>query len=165
MILETERLVIRELTARDAAFVLRLTNEPSFISNIADKGIRSLDDARTFLREGAWTNQARPGLGQFLVELKGDASAAGVCGLMHRQGLDVTDVGFAFLPEFWGNGYALEAASALIEYGRSELGIEAIVGLTTTSNSSSIKVLERLGMRFRRTVRMSEDDPGTAVYE
>jgi len=164
MIVETHRLVIRELTVNDAAFVLRLTNEPSFLSNIADKGIRNLDDARRFVREGTWTNQKRPGYGQFVVVLKEDRSAAGICGLLYRENLDVTDVGFAFLPEYWGHGYAFEAAEALVEYGHSKLGVGSIVGLTTKDNEPSIKVLEKLGMRFQKTVRMSDDDPGTVDY-
>lgn len=164
MILATHRLVIRELTVDDATFVLRLTNEPSFIANIADKGIRTLEDARSFLREGNWTNQARPGYGQFLVELKKDASAVGVCGLLYRDQHAMTDIGFAFLPEYWGSGYAVEAARALVDYGHSELGVESIVGLTSSDNAASIRVLEKLGMKFQKTVRMSDDDPGTAVY-
>jgi RimJ/RimL family protein N-acetyltransferase len=165
MITETHRLVIRELTVDDAAFVLRLTNEPSFLSNIADKGIRNLDDAKQFLREGSWTNQKRRGYGQFVVVLKEDQSAVGVCGLLYRENLDMTDVGFAFLPEYWGHGYAFEAAAALVEYGHNRLGIDSIVGLTTKGNKPSIRLLEKLGMRYRKTVRTSDDDPGTRVYE
>ena len=164
MIVETARLLIRELTEDDAPFVLRLTNEPSFVANIADKGIRNLDDAREFLREGAWTNQKVPGYGQFVVELKEDRSATGICGLLYRENLEVTDIGFALLPEYWGHGYAFEAAEAVLEYGHSELGAGPIVGLTTEDNLPSIKLLEKLGMRFQKTVQMSDDDPGTAVY-
>ncbi len=164
MIVETSRLVIRELTADDAEFILRLTNEPSFVANIGDKGIRDLDDARRFLREGAWTNQPLPGYGQFLVELKEDGAAAGICGLLYRENLDLTDVGFAFLPAYWGRGLALEAARAVMEYGTSKLGVSAIVGLTTKENAPSIRVLEKLGLRFQKMVKMSPDDPGTALY-
>ena len=98
--LETERLSLRRLTVKDARFVHRLMNEPSFLENIGDKGVRTLEDARRFLREGYWTCQEKPGYGQFLVELKGDGAAAGVCGLLYREGQDLSDIGFAFLPEY-----------------------------------------------------------------
>ena len=165
MILKTERLVLRELNEDDAAFVVRLTNEPSFIANIADKGIRSVADARRFLRDGAWTNQERPGYGQFLVETRESAAAVGICGLLYRASHGLTDVGFAFLPEYWGNGYAVEAAAEMIRYGRNALGVDSIVGLTVPDNTPSIRVLERLGMTFRETLQLADDDPGTAVYE
>lgn len=164
MIAETPRLLIRALTSDDAEFVLRLTNEPSFLANIGDKGIRTIDDARRFLREGPWTNQPRPGYGQFLVQAKDTGTSAGICGLLYRDRLDVTDIGFAFLPEFWGQGLALEAATAVMEYGRTTLGVGAVVGLTTSGNLPSIRLLEKLGMTFQRTVKMSDNDPGTALY-
>lgn len=142
----------------------RLVNEPSFLENIGDKGVRSLEDARRFISDGLWTNQIKQGHGQFAIERKRDGALIGVCGLLYREGLDVTDVGFAILPEFWRRGYAFEAATTAVDYGQEVLGIDRIVGLTRESNLASIKVLEKLGMRFERTVKMSAKDPGTALY-
>lgn len=164
MIVQTDRLVVRVLAAEDAAFILRLTNEPSFLSNIGDKGVRNLDDARRFLREGPWANQPKAGYGQFLVALKDGGTPVGICGLLYRDRLDVTDIGFAFLPEFWGRGFAIEAASAVKQYGHVSLGTPSIVGLTTKDNLPSIRVLEKLGLRFQKMVKMSDDDAGTALY-
>jgi RimJ/RimL family protein N-acetyltransferase len=164
VIIETPRLTIRSLTREDAEFVLRLTNEPSFLSNIGDKGIRDLDDAKRFLAQGTWTSQQHRGLGQFVVELKANGAAIGICGLLYREQINVTDIGFAFFPEYWGRGFAFEAADAVMQYGYSELGLATIVGLTTRDNAPSIRVLEKLGMRFREMVTMSQDDPGTALY-
>jgi len=164
MLLETERLGLRRLGVEDAPFVLRLVNEPSFLENIGDKGLRTVEDAKKFLREGYWTRQEKPGYGQFLVELKSDGAAVGVCGLLHREQLGVSDIGFAFLPEYWGRGLALEAAKAVLRYATEELGVEKVVGLTTKENRPSIKVLEKLGMRHERTLKTTEDDPGTEVY-
>ena len=163
-ITETTRMNIRNLNVDDADFVLRLVNEPSFIENIGDKGVRSLDDARRFILEGSWTNQEKPGYGQFLIELKDGGDRVGIGGLLYRENLDVSDIGFALLPEYWGRGLAIEAALALMEYGHSTLGIETIVGLTSIDNQASIKVLEKLGMKFDRHVKMSDDDPGTLLY-
>jgi RimJ/RimL family protein N-acetyltransferase len=156
--------MIRELTVEDAEFVLRLVNEPSFVSNIGDKGLRNLEDARRFIREGTWTCQERSGYGQFLVALRDGGDPIGICGLLYRKSLDVSDLGFALLPEFWGRGYAYEAAEAVLRYGHTTLGIEKIVGLTSEDNLASIRLLEKLGMSFERTVKMSDDDPGTVLY-
>ena len=164
MIVETPRLNIRELTVDDAEFVFGLVNEPSFLANIGDKGVRNLEDARQFILEGPWASHREQGYGQFLVELKEGGDQIGVCGLLYREALDVSDIGCAFMPQYWRRGYAFEAACAVMEYGRSTLGIEKIVGLTSEENVASIKALEKLGMSFERMVKMSNNDPGTALY-
>ena len=164
MIVETKRLSVREITIEDAQFVLRLVNEPSFVSNIGDKGVRNLNDAERFIQDGYWTNQERPGYGMFLVALKDGGDPIGGCGLLYRKALDVTDIGFAFLPEYWNRGFANEAAKAILEYGYATLEIEKIVGLTSKDNPGSINLLKKLGMDFEKTVKMSDDDPGTSLY-
>jgi RimJ/RimL family protein N-acetyltransferase len=164
VIVETPRLLIRELTVDDAEFIFRLVNEPSFLKNIGDKGVRNLQDARQFILEGPWASHRERGYGQFLVELQEGGDPIGVCGLLFRESLNVSDIGCAFLPTFWRRGYAYEAACAVIEYGRSTLGIEKIVGLTSEKNVASIKALEKLGMSFEKMVKMSDNDPGTALY-
>ncbi len=164
MNIETKRLILREITVEDAEFVLRLVNESSFVANIGDKGLSNQNDAERFILEGYWTNQERSGYGMFIVELKGEGEPIGSCGLLYRKVLDVTDIGFAFLPEYWNRGFAYEAAIAILEYGHSTLGVNKIVGLTSEDNLGSIKLLKKLGMEFEKTVKMSDDDPGTVLY-
>ena len=164
MIAETPRLRIRELTADDAEFILGLVNQPSFLANIGDKGVRDLEDARSFILEGPWASHRDRGYGQFMVELKEGGEPIGVCGILYRDALEVSDVGAAFLPESWRQGFAYEAACAVMDYGRRTLGIENIVALTSEDNVASIGLLEKLGMKFERMVKMSDDDPGTALY-
>ena len=164
MITQTRRTTLRELTPEDAAFILDLVNQPSFLANIGDKGVRTLDDAKRFILDGPWRRGQPDGYGQFLVELKSDRRPIGVCGLLYRERLDVSDVGCAFMPEFWRQGYALETATAVMEYGRSVLGVDKIVGLTAEHNHASIALLGKLGMRFEKTVRMTDYDPGTPLY-
>jgi len=164
MIVETKRLRLRKITIEDAAFVLKLVNEPSFVSNIGDKGLRDLNDAKRFIKEDYWTNQERSGYGMFIVELKDGDVPIGSCGLLYRKALDVTDIGFAFLPEYWNRGFAYEAANEILKYGYSTLRIKKIVGLTTEDNLGSIKLLNKLGMDFEKVVKMSDDDPGTVLY-
>ncbi|MGD8662066.1 MAG: GNAT family N-acetyltransferase [Desulfobacterales bacterium] len=164
MIVETKRLILRNITIDDAEFILRLVNEPSFVSNIGDKGLKNLDDAERFILQGYWTNQKRSGYGMFLVELKNKGDSIGGCGLLYRKFLDVTDIGFAFLPEYWNRGFAYEAAEAVLKYGHTTLGIKKIVGLTSADNLGSIKLLKKLGMDFEKTVKMSDDDAETVLY-
>ncbi len=164
MIVETKRLILRKITVEDAEFVFRLVNEPSFVTNIGDKGVKNLDDAKRFIMEGYWTNQERSGYGMFLVELKAEGDSIGGCGLLYRKFLDVTDIGFAFLPEYWNRGFAFEAAEAILKYGHTTLEVKKIVGLTSEDNLGSIKLLKKLGMDFEKTVKMSDDDPGTVLY-
>lgn len=164
MIVETPRLRIRALTVDDAEFIFGLVNEPSFLENIGDKGVRNLEDARKFILEGSWASHREQGYGQFLVELKESGDLVGVCGLLYREALDVSDIGCAFLPAYWRQGIAYEAACAVMDYGRSTLGLKKIVGLTSKENTASIIALEKLGMKFERMVKMSDDDPGTALY-
>ena len=164
MIVETKRLALRELTTDDAEFILGLVNEPSFLANIGDKGVQTVEDAKRFILDGPWRREQRRGYGQFLVELKPDAIPIGVCGLLFRKNLGVVDIGCAFLPAHWRQGFAFEAATAVMNYGRSRLGIEKIVGLTSKENLASIALLEKFGMTFETTVKMTDDDPGTALY-
>ena len=100
----------------------------------------------------------------FLVELKCGGDPIGVCGLLYRKVLDVTDIGFAFLPEYRNRGFAYEAAEAILKYGHSTLGVNKIVGLTSEDNLGSTNLLKKLGMDFEKIVKMSDDDPGTVLY-
>lgn len=156
-VLETERLIVRQLENDDAEFILKLLNEPSFVRNIADKGVRTTLDAQHYIQTGPVASYERFGFGLYLVELKETKASIGICGLIKRESLENVDVGFAFLPLFWSKGYAFEAASAVLAYGRDVLGISRIVAVTSPENNGSIKVLERLGLRFERMIRLSED--------
>jgi RimJ/RimL family protein N-acetyltransferase len=157
-------LKIRELCVEDAGFVLALTNEASFIENIGDKGLSSVAEAENYILKGPWTHLQPAGYGQFAVELKDDGCLVGVCGVLFREAFDLTDVGFAFMPEFWGRGLAFEAAEAVMIYALASLGVGRISGLTSSENTASIRLLEKLGMQFEKIIKMSDDDLGTFVY-
>jgi len=154
VILETPRLVLREFTHEDDAFVLRLLNEPSWLRFIGDRGVRTLPDARRYLDDGPRRSYARNGFGLWCVVPKGGDAPVGMCGLLRRDTLADVDVGFAFLPEAWGRGYAMEAASAVLAHARDALGLRRVLAITDPENAASIRVLERIGMRREGTVRM-----------
>lgn len=147
-ICETARLRLRHLTADDAPFMLELMNEPSFIQNIADRGLRTVEDARRFLLERAIANYETYGFGHYLVELKATGEPMGTCGLIQREGLDAPDIGYAFLPRYWSKGYAFEAASAIMLYAKETLGLTRLVAITAPDNQPSMKLLEKLGLTY-----------------
>jgi RimJ/RimL family protein N-acetyltransferase len=156
-VLETERLVLRRMTADDAGFILKLVNEPSFRHFIGDKGVRNHMDAVHYIRTGPVANYERFGFGQYLVELKDSRVPIGMCGLTKKDSLQDVDLGFAFLPEFWSKGYAFEAAAAVKAYSKDTLGISRLIAITNPDNESSIRLLEKIGLRFERMIRLSED--------
>ncbi|MCG8435966.1 MAG: GNAT family N-acetyltransferase [Gammaproteobacteria bacterium] len=158
-ILETERLTLRELNIDDAAFILELVNDPDWLQYIGDKGVRNLDDARGYILNGPMASYRDHGFGLYMTELKDDGAPIGICGLLKRDNLDDPDVGFAFLPAFRGKGYAYEAAAAVMAYGEKTLGLNRIVAVTSSDNVLSIKLLEKLGLRFEKMIQFSADDP------
>jgi RimJ/RimL family protein N-acetyltransferase len=157
-ILETERLLLRQFSAEDAEFILEQVNEPSFIQNIGDRGVRTLDDARAYISNGPVASYAKNGFGLCLVTLKETGESIGMCGLIKRDTLNDVDIGYAFLPKFWGKGYAIEAARFVKAYAKDVIRLKRIVAITDPANEASIRVLEKIGLRFEHMVRLSADD-------
>lgn len=163
-VLETERLVLRKITTADAEFILELLNQPSFLRYIGDKGVRNSEDAVRYIQTGPLASYERFGFGLYLVELKETGVAIGICGLLKRDSLPDVDVGFAFLPEFWSQGYAFESAAAVMTYGREVLGLRRIVAITSPDNDASIRLLERIGLRFERLIKLAEDQSEVGLF-
>ena len=146
------------MTLDDAPFILGLMNEPSFLRYIGDRGVRTLDDARRYLSEGPMASYEQHGFGGYMVELKDDGVPIGICGLLKRDTLDDVDLGFAFLPKFWLQGFATESASAVIAHELQTWGLRRIVAIAQPDNVGSIKTLEKVGFRYERMVKLSDDD-------
>ena len=163
-VIETERLALRQLAPGDAEFILRLLNEPSFLRFIGDRGVRTLDDAGRYIASGPVASYEAHGFGLWLVELKDSDVPIGICGLLKREALPDVDIGFAFLPQFWSMGYAFESASAVKEFGIGVLGLTRLVAVTNPENDGSIRVLERLGLRFERMVRLTDEAPEVKLF-
>jgi RimJ/RimL family protein N-acetyltransferase len=156
-IIETERLVLRKLSTDDAGFILDLLNQPSFIQFIGDRGVRTLEDASQYIFEGAIASYEKYGFGLYITLLKESKIPIGICGLVKRDALKDADIGFAFLPQYWSKGYAVESATAVLAYARKTLGLKRILGITTPDNKNSIRVLEKIGLKFKQMVKLSED--------
>ena len=163
-IIETERLLIRQLNADDVAFILELLNEPAFIKNIADRGVRTLDDARFYIEKGPVASYERYGFGLFAVVLKDSEIPVGMCGLLKRDYWEEVDIGYAFLERYWSKGYAYESASAMMDYGRNVLKLPRIVAITSPDNESSIRVLEKIGLRFDKLVTLGHDGQESKLF-
>lgn len=162
-VVETQRLTLRRLTLADAAFTLALLNEPSFLRYIGDKGVRTLDDARAYLL-GLIDHYEQFGFGLYLVERKANRVPIGICGLIKRDTLEDVDIGFAFLPAYWMQGYAYESAAAVIAHAQRALGLTRIVAVVQPDNLASIKTLEKLGLAFEKMVRLSENGPEVQLF-
>jgi len=163
-ILATERLRLRKLTPDDAPFILQLVNEPSWLEFIGDKGVRNEDDARTYLAQGPIEMYGRLGFGLYLVELRDGSTSIGICGLIKRESLADVDIGFAFLPEFWGQGYAHESALAVMEHARRDFRLQRLVAITSPANEKSIRLLRRLGMTLEESLDLPRDGGKTLLF-
>ena len=157
-ILETERLLIRQLSIDDAGFIIELLNDPSFIQNIGDRNVRTLEDAKAYVLNGPVASYAKNGFGLGLVILKATGEPIGMCGLIKRDALEDVDIGYAYLPRYWSKGYAIEAALAMKSYAKEAYHLNRLVAIVDPANTGSIRVLEKLGMKFERMVRLSQDD-------
>ena len=163
-ILETERLILRELCDGDAEFILQLVNETSWLRYIGDKGIKTVEAAEDYIRNGPVKMYARFGFGLWLVELKEGGVPIGICGLIKRETLEDIDLGFAFLPAYWRRGYAFESASATMAHGWKTFGLKRIVAIMSPDNHASHCLLEKLGFRFERMMRLSSNAPEIKLY-
>jgi RimJ/RimL family protein N-acetyltransferase len=163
-ILATDRLRLHRLTLDDAQFILRLVNEPSWLEFIGDKGVRNEDDARAYLAQGPLDMYAKQGFGLYLVALKDGGTPIGICGLIKRESLPDVDIGFAYLPEFHGRGYAQEAARAVLTHARKDHALKRIVAITSPRNRSSIRLLEKLGMALEQELDLPRDGGKSLLF-
>jgi len=156
-VIETARLALSQLSDEDAEFILGLVNEPSFLRYIGDRGVRTLEDARRYIQQGPVAGYAKYGHGLMRIGLKPTGVPIGMCGVLRRDTLPEPDLGFSLLPAYWSQGYAHEAAAAVMQNARDVLGLKRVLAITTTDNDPSIRLLGKLGFRFERLVRLGSD--------
>ena len=161
---ETERLSIRHFQNSDAAFILRLLNEPAFLRNIGDRKVRTMEEAMSYINARLVSSYAKNGYGLYMVETR-DGTPVGMCGLVKRDPNEDPDIGFAFVPETWLQGYAFEAATAVLNYARTELNLKSVLGICIPGNTASIRTLEKLGLKFVRRDVSKETKEVVCVYE
>jgi ribosomal-protein-alanine N-acetyltransferase len=161
---ETERLLLRPSTVQDAPFVFKLLNSPKWLKNIGDRNVKSVADAEHYIKEKMLPQLERLGFGNYFVIRKSDGVMMGSCGLYDRDGLEGVDIGFAFLPEYEGKGYAYESALRIKEAGFNEFGITKISAITSKGNLGSQKLIEKLGLTFQKVITLPDDDEELMFY-
>jgi RimJ/RimL family protein N-acetyltransferase len=161
---ETERLQLREFMPEDAGFALRQLNEPSFIENIADRGVRDLEQARAYLVSGPIASYASNGFGLWAVLEKPSGRIIGMCGLIKRPHLEHADLGYAFLPEYFGKGFAFEACTATITAASCHFSLQHLLAIVNPDNAPSRRLLEKLGFRLQETRVVHADEPVLCIY-
>ncbi len=163
-ILETERTILREMAASDAEFTLDLLNQPSFIDNIGDRQVRTVAAARQYLESRFMESYRVNNFGLWAVESKETGAVMGINGFVKRETLPAADIGFAFLPQYEGKGFALESAVGVMKYGAETLHFKRVLAITSQTNDKSGRLLEKLGLCFERLIKMSGDDEELKLF-
>lgn len=164
-VIETERLNLREVSEADAPFVLEILNDPGFIRFVGDRGVRTTEDAARYVAERFVEGYRQNGFGLWLVETKDEKAPAGLCGLLKRGApVPGVEVGYVFLPAFRAKGYAFEAAAAALRHARDVLGVPRLYAIVNPDNDISIRVLEKLGMKFEHMVRLPAEESEVKLF-
>ena len=150
-ILETERLILRQFELSDAKFIVTLVNTEGWLQFIGDRNIKTEEAAVHYLQQGPMNSYQENGFGLSMVQTK-DGTPIGMCGILKRDHLEHPDIGFAFLPEFMGKGYAFEIADATLTYAKTKLNFETVLAITLPANEKSIKLLKKIGLEFKQTI-------------
>ncbi len=157
-ILKSERLTLIPPDVADASFVLELLNDPGWIANIGDRGVRTVDDARAYIAD-------RFSKSPWFVVRDSSGTAVGMCGIVvGREGLDSPDIGYAFLARHSGHGYATEAAQLVLAYARETMGLAKVAAITTPTNTASQRVLEKIGLRFVQMINLPGYEEPSAYF-
>lgn len=163
-IAETIRTIIRHLTVDDADFMLELLNQPSFIKYIGDRNVRTVEQARDYIETRFIASYKKNGYGLYLVKLKENNLPIGINGFVKRDTLPDADIGFAFLPQFCGQGYAFESSVGVMDYGKNILGLKRVLAITTQDNESSGKLIEKVGLKFEKLIKQPHDENELRLY-
>jgi ribosomal-protein-alanine N-acetyltransferase len=163
-ILETERLSLRKFTIDDTAFIAELVNSEGWLRYIGERNVKTPAQAIAYLENGPMKSYRENGFGLWLVEMKETSTPIGMCGILKRDQLEHPDIGFAFLPAFTGRGFAFEAAAATMIHAKEKLNLSDICAIVMPENTSSIKLLEKIGMKYSKLFRLPDGKEELALY-
>ena len=161
---QTERLLLRPVVKEDAPFILELLNMPKWLQNIGDRNVKSLKAAEDYISTRMTPQLERLGYGNFAVIRKSDGAKMGCCGLYDREGLEGVDIGFSFLPAYERQGYAFESADKIMQLAQEEFKLTRVSGITMEANTASRKLLEKLGLKFEKFIKLPNDDEEIMYY-
>jgi len=161
IILETSRLILRELNPNDAQYFYDLNLEPDVIQYTGDPPFESVESAKSFLEN--YAQYKLYGYGRWACILKENNEWIGWCGLKFEKEHGDTDIGYRFFKKYWGKGYATESAKACLEYGFQKLGLKRIIGRAMNANGASIRIFEKLKMQYVKDINF--DGQAAVEYE
>ena len=163
-VIETDRLVLRWATESDAAFVLDLVTEPSWKKFIGDSGVKTLTGAREYIRDKLIASYYEHGFGLYIVEQKSDGQPVDICGLVKRETLNDVDIGFAFKQAHWSQGFGFESANGVMTFCQENLGLDRLVAITAPDNQPSIRLLQKLGLNYEKTMKLDQSKPEVKLF-
>lgn len=164
-IAETNRLLISKINLNDASQFLKLVNSPNWLKYIGDRNIKTVEEAKNYLKNGTLKCYATFGFGFYKLQLKAKNNVfIGICGLIKREQLDDVDIGFALLPEFESQGFGYEASQVIMQLAKEKFNLKRIVAITLPSNINSIKLLEKLGLSFEKRIKPFEDEQELMLF-
>lgn len=163
-ICQTPRLVIRQFQKSDADYVLRQLNEPSWLVNIGDRGIRNLADAEHFIESRLQAHLQQHGFGFYVLIDKSSNQSIGMCGLIQRDFLPTPDLGYALLESHWNQGFAYEAAVAVLQHAERHWNIQELRAMTLPTNAASIRLLDKLSFQMENAAFVTPDEAGLNLF-
>jgi [ribosomal protein S5]-alanine N-acetyltransferase len=165
IILETERLILREFVLADAPFMISLLNSPTWLQYIGERNVRTIAEAEAYLLNGSIKSYAENGFGFYAVVEKASQQTIGLCGLTQRANLPTPDIGFAFLPDLIGKGFGFEAALATLDFAKNVLKLNKIIAIVQPDNEKSIRLLKKIGMQAKGIIPAQPDDVELMLFE
>ncbi len=164
MVFQTERLTLSEFSTSDASFFYELVNDPAWIKYIGDRNVNTHFQAQIYLEEKIIPSYQKFGFGFYVVRLKNEKIAIGMCGLIKRDWMEFVEIGYGFLPGFRGKGYAFEAGIATMKYAKEIHQIKKLAAITSTNNTNSSILLERLGLHFDSLITYPGEEKKCKLY-
>lgn len=164
LVCETPRLALRLARPGDAAFLLQLVNQRSWIDHIGDRHVHTLEEAAHYIDQRLLAPFRALGYGMYILQRKSDGTPVGLCGLVKRDTLPDPDLGFALLDAYAGQGYAVEAATAVVRHARETLGIQRLLAITTPGNQPSGRLLVKLGFQLQDAPHVTPEGERLLLY-
>ncbi|MBT4945284.1 MAG: GNAT family N-acetyltransferase [Candidatus Marinimicrobia bacterium] len=152
------------MTLDDNDFILDLLNSPKWIKYIGSRDIDTLEQARDYLESRVIPNYEALGFGFYIIERLTDQIRIGNCGLTHRAGMEHADIGYSLLEQYEGQGYAYEAASAVLNYGFETHKLDHLEAIVTSENHRSQHLLKKLGMHYKKMIELPDDDEELMLF-
>lgn len=165
VLIETERLILREFTIDDAQAVYEFGANPEVHKYTGDELLTSLKRAKEIIETVVLKDYKNYGYGRWAVIFKPDNKLIGFAGLKYLPEIDETDIGFRFLPQYWGKGIATEASIEILKYAFENLGIDRIIGIAMPENAASCRVLEKVGLSLYKVAEYDGDGHNNNWYK